>query len=146
MQYNKTLHQYILTEDDIRDGLGVELTSYLGDDKEVPIFLREVSSDLYTWFYSKMLRTNVPLVEYILATDDEYKEAVYTALLAQARKMLRSGSQIAKDKINPANPNRVQLDDIVPEDAKIALWNTNLISMRRLYFKIPEGQIKGVTY
>lgn len=146
MQYNLKLHQYILTEDDIRDYLNVELVSYLGDDKEVPIFLREVSSDLYAWFYSKMLRTNVPLVEYILATDNEFKEAIQLALVAQARKMLRSGSHISKDKINPANPNRVELDDIVPEDAKIILWNTNLISMRRLYFNIPEDKVRGVDY
>ena len=146
MLYDLKLHQYLLTEDDIRDYLGVELVSYLGNDQEVPIFLREVSSDLYAWFYSKMVRTNVPIVEYILATNDEYKEAIQSALVAQARKMLRSGSQIAKDKINPANPNRVQLDDIVPEDAKITLWNTNLISMRRLYFQIPDDVVRGVNY
>jgi len=146
MLYNINLHQYLLTEDNIRDYLGVELTSYLGDDKEVPIFLREVSSDLYAWLYSKMLRSNIPMVEYLLATDDNYKEAIQSALVAQARKMLRSGSQIAKDKINPANPNRVELDDIVPEDAKITLWNTNLISMRRIYFDIPEDKIRGIHY
>jgi hypothetical protein len=146
MQYDLKLHQYILTGDDVRDRLGVELISYLGDDKEVPIFLREVSSDLYTWFYSKMLRSNIEVVEYILATDDRYKETILLALTAQARKMIRSGSHITKDKINPANPNRVELDDIVPDDAKMALWNTNLISMRRIYFDIPEDKIRGVHY
>jgi hypothetical protein len=148
MIYDLKKHKYVLTEDDVRDELGIELVAFLGEDQQVPIFLKEVSDDLYTWYYSKMLETNIPTVEYLLATTDEYKETIQSALLAQARRMIRSGSHLMKDKI--ANVQRgiteYKFDDTISDIAKQKMLSLNLISFRPLFFFIPEDAVRGVNY
>jgi hypothetical protein len=141
MIYNLNKHQFILTEDDVRDELGVELTAFLGDDKQVPIFLAEASDDLYNWYYSHMLRSNVEVVEYLLATDERAKEAVFTALVAQVRRMIRSGSHLMKDKVGEFSP-----DDLISVSAKYPLLELQLHLLRPLSIFIPDGVVRGVNY
>lgn len=142
MIYNIDKHKFILTEDDVRDQLGVELVSFLGDDQQVPIFLAEASDDLYNWYYSKMLRSNVQVVEYILATDEHAKEAIFAALVAQVRRMIRSGSHLLKDKVNA----EYTYDTLVSDIAKAELMKLQLHSLRPLSIYIPEGVVRGVNY
>jgi len=141
MIYNLDKHQFILTEDNVRDELGIELTSFLGDDQQVPIFLAEASDDLYNWYYSKMLRSNIEVVEYVLATDERAKEAVFTALVAQVRRMIRSGSHLMKDKVGEFSP-----DDLISVSAKYPLLELQLHLLRPLSIFIPDGVVRGVNY
>ena len=149
MNYDLKSHKFILTEDDVRDELGVELTVFLGDDKQVPIFLREASEDLYVWYYSRMLQENVPLVEYVLATDPARKEAIFAALIAQVRRMIRSGSHLMKDKvanINLRGMTEFKFDDLISEIAKQEMYRLQLHSMKPIPIVIPSNQIRGVHY
>jgi len=141
MIYNINKHQFILTEDDVRDELGVELTAFLGDDKQVPIFLAEASDDLYIWYYSQMLRSNIEVVEYLLATDERAKEAVFAALVAQVRRMIRSGSHLMKDKVGEFSFN-----DMISVIAQDHLLDLQLHSLRPLSIFIPDGVVRGVNY
>lgn len=141
MIYNINKHQFILTEDDVRDELGVELTAFLGDDKQVPIFLAEASDDLYTWYYSQMLRSNIEVVEYLLATDERAKEAVFSALVAQVRRMIRSGAHLMKDKVGEFSMN-----DMISAIAQDHLMDLQLHSLRPLSIFIPDGIVRGVHY
>lgn len=143
MNYDIKNHKFILTEDDVRDELGVELTAFLGDDKQVPIFLREASTDLYNWYYTKMLRENVEKVEYILATELARKEAIFAALIAQVRRMIRSGSHLMKDKTNVEN---YLFDETISDVAKREMYGLQLHSMKPFLFVIPAGQVRGVHY
>ena len=142
MIYNLQKHQFILTQDDVRDHLGVELVSFLGDDQQVPIFLAEASDDLYNWFYSKVPPSNLNIVEYVLATDERAQEAIFAALIAQTRRMIRSGSHLLKDKIG-AN---YSFEELVSDIAKTELFKLQLHFFRGFFVTIPEGVVRGVDY
>jgi len=152
MIYQTARHKWELTEQEVLDELGYNLTSYLGDVNQVPFFLKEMSQDVYTMAYRKGLRRNIPVVEYNLALNSIYLDDLKDAQLAQMRYSLRSrGAHLIKDQSGidfEANTimDKEIFDRTYSVDAEFIMISTGLIKQVPLCSNIPSDVVRGVDY
>lgn len=152
MIYQLTRHKWELTEQEVLNELGYNLTGYLGDVNQVPFFLREISTDVYNYAYRKGSRINIPIVEYNLALNAIYLEDLKDAMLAQVRYALRSrGGHMIKDQTGVDFEANIMLDRAI-FDRTIAIETefymnaTGLVKQVPLSNNIPSDLVRGVDY
>ena len=152
MNYQLTTHKWELTETEVLNELGYNLTSYLGDVNQVPFFLKEVSQDVYNWAYKNGLRRNIPIMEYNFALNPIYLETLKNAMLAQVRYALRSrGAHLLKDVSGVDMEANQVLDNEIRErgiaiDVEFYMWETGLVKKVPLSNNIPSTVTRGVDY
>lgn len=152
MNYQLARHRWELTEQEVLDELGYNLTSYLGDVNQVPFFLKEASQDVYNYAYKNGLRRNIPIVEYNLALNSIYLEELKDALLAQVRYALRSrGAHLLKDMSGVDMEANIVMDREIRTrgisiDTEFYMNSTGLVKQVPLASNIPSDIVRGVDY
>ena len=152
MIYQTARHRWELTEQEVLNELGYDLTLYLGDINQVRFFLKEMSQDVYNYAYKKGIRYNIPVVEYNLALNSIYKETLEEALFAQTRYALRSrGAHLLKDVSGVDMEANVVLDREIRErgisiDTEFYMNSTGLVKQVPLPNNIPSDVVRGVDY
>lgn len=95
MEYDKNIHQYILTENYCVNelcfpmGLGLNNTNTTKSSSSAKRFLKRVSSVVYRYIYKHT--TNEALVEFIIAKDPKIRDLFLEALSEQLLYMRKNG-------------------------------------------------------
>lgn len=117
--YDYKRHRYYLNEDCL------DANPYK-DSTELTKNLKNQSNNLYSWIYSRIPRFSKNYAEYVLATSDDYKDAIRDALLACFEADIKSGYAEIKNYAGNVEqgsfiPDREIIEKLVPVEAKIAL-------------------------
>lgn len=95
LDYDYTLHQYVLTVDAVKQYLGLDVVAEFRTTQKANAELIKQSMQVYSYMYSQIMRGNKPQFEYLIATGNQYREAIFNALLGQCEYALESrGNQV----------------------------------------------------
>jgi hypothetical protein len=97
MIYDIKRHRYVLTKEFVENELPYNIGEFLNDGKEIEIFLREMSSDVYRLIKKFTNIGSWETKEYFLSNCHNLREIIKEALLAQTRYAFRSGGNLLKD-------------------------------------------------
>lgn len=130
-------NMWVLTEQEVKDELNIDLNLFLGDISQVKPLLVEVSRDIYNYALEQTLVENAPHLIKGLNSIPEKTELLKQALLAQVRFVVRSrGGHLLKDQmlVNVAT-GLVLGDDVfersINDQSKQYLRRTNLLKTVR---------------
>lgn len=128
---------WVLTEQEIKDELDIDLNLFLGDISKINPLLLEISRDIYDYALEQTLIENGPSLIKGLNTIPEKTELLKKALLSQVRFAVRSrGGHLLKDQmLVNVSTGLVLGDDVftraISEQAKTYLRRTNLLKTVR---------------
>lgn len=120
LNYNIKQHRFLITEDGYEERFGVSLLGLVtnpittNEDIAVKVFINKVSTDVYTFIYSKAYDRDV--TEYKLATENDLIECIEEVLYEYANYLIYNGSiydnsYVTESGISVTNN---QLDDNFP--------------------------------
>lgn len=143
MEYDYTLHGYVLTKKGVLDFLNTNLDTYLdatGDSDPSTLgekVLRKISRHVYSWIYAHT--PNEDFIERVLATYPPARERIREVLIAEVDYNLQNGTFW-----NYAD-NEHGLEKSICEDSKAILERKlpnglNILYQGRLPFMVPESQ------
>lgn len=129
MTYDYKTHRYVLTKKDLLENFNENLQAKFKDGKDVEPFLRQVSTEIYSYIHSHNMNTKMQ--DYILAKTESGREIIKEALEQQALYMLTVGiisRSLDRDHRSlriDENANDALLRDI-PEIGTTILYTGNL--------------------
>jgi len=83
--YNSRTHRYVLTQDYILDLFNDNLDVLTGSSDNADALLKEVSRQVYRWMYNQIPNNTRIQLEYLIAKDTDYREAIIEAMAEQYR-------------------------------------------------------------
>lgn len=113
MKYDFRNHRYVLTEKAIFEEVGVNLNDITSCITDKKIFLKRVSSDVYS--YIKGNSRSPEYIEYILAVDTDLRPMVQEMLISQAEYVLLNGAVSAFSGINLSKGTAVEINKLRDE-------------------------------
>lgn len=135
MTYDYKTHRYVITKKDLLENFNENLQSKFKDGKDVEPFLRQVSTEIYSYIHSHNMNTKMQ--DYIVAKTESGREIIQEAMEQQALYMLTVGIiSRSLDKEHRAlrideNANDALLRDI-PE------IGTTILYTGTLFYKSPD--------
>lgn len=90
MRYDYELHQYIVTPEAIQKYIGIDIYSVYTNQQTAHAELVNQSTQVYSWLYDQLPPGTNRNVEFLIATGDPYRDAMFKALLGQAEYALAS--------------------------------------------------------
>jgi hypothetical protein len=90
MDYDYTLHEYVLTAEAVKKYLGLDVVAEFRTVQAANAELIKQSMEVYAYMYSAGLRGNKPQIEYLIATGGQYRVAIFHALLGQCEYAMES--------------------------------------------------------
>ena len=96
MTYVLKAHRYVLTKAAIENEFGIDLTFWLGDAKKIPIFINQISRQIYYYIYEHHFAEEKNLMQWALAKEIDWREILREAMLAQVEyALISSGNLVA---------------------------------------------------
>ncbi|NOQ50476.1 MAG: hypothetical protein GQ557_02265 [Mycoplasmataceae bacterium] len=92
--YDLDSRQFLLTVSGVKDLLGYDLTNDIGTIQEANYFCLECSDIIYGHIYSYSNLNVIEQKRYSIAKDEDLREIIKRALLAQMRYMVKSGANL----------------------------------------------------
>lgn len=145
MRYDMNCHRYVLTETGVANGLNLVLknelnmTGSMNEANEINNFLDEVSEDIYEYIYSHS--SNRMITEYLLAKKQQYREAIKSAMLKQAKYMKLNGNIGDESGLNFLDGRYMEYDQIdgrrISMRARTVLANAGLLYSGPLILRMP---------
>lgn len=89
MTYDLKTHRYVLTSKDLLENFNENLQVKFKDEKDVQPFLRQVSTEIYSYIHK--FNTNTKLQDFIIAKTESGREIIKEAMEQQALYMLTVG-------------------------------------------------------
>lgn len=96
LNYNKKTHKFLITEEGFEERFGVQLLGLItnpittNEETAVKVFINKVSTDVYTFIYSKAYDKDI--TEYKLATEIDLIECLEEVLYEYANSLIYNGS------------------------------------------------------
>lgn len=98
MEYDKTMHRWMLTIEDTKD-VYESIQSEYGSETKAKQALKNQSRTVYAWIYNRIPNVNRNYVEYLIAKKEEVYNALKDALLAQLEYDIESGGNSVRNQI-----------------------------------------------
>jgi hypothetical protein len=145
MTYNYALHQYVLTRDAAMTFLGIDLYSIYSSQQVANAELINQAMQVYSWLYDQLQPGAKRNVEYLIATGDPYREAMFKALLGQCEYAVASsgnevslqhGIQLSKGTVVPVETLRGRLQ--VSLKTEQAINSVGLLYTGQYRWKVPD--------
>lgn len=135
MTYDYNSHKYVLTPQCVKNELGQDLEEVLdktGDANPSTLaerFLKRVSHLVYCHIYA--YAQNVPLVEYMLAKQERFRDVLKNAMLERVLFMLTSGDVTTQSGLNLRDGRKISKADLkdasIPMEEECILENAGLL-------------------
>ena len=103
MYYDATKHRYMLTKAGVEKYLNIDLDALMGETN-TPVFLEEISKDLYRYVYTWGRREERKrrVQEYLMAMNPDLHDIIRDAMLHYVRASRRGNWNLIKD-LSPAD-------------------------------------------
>lgn len=146
LKFDVSKKRYILKSDSVINELGVDLTEIKRTKENVNFFLDELSNLVYAYIYKKKAAHKRKKLEYLLAFDMDYREAIYESMLDTIRYALYSGGNIVgyQPAVNFNESGKLDIEEVRNERI-ISYVTDSALKTRHLVdrdfrdkFKIPE--------
>jgi len=141
MVYDLDSRQYLLTVSGVKNLLGENLETLLGDKELANFFNLEISDIIYNYTYSYARMSQIKYKRWLIAKDEDLRELFKRILVAQTRYAIRSGANLLGD-MHGVNIERGKALDInalrgmieVSSQALKMLTRSGLLYNGHLYF------------